>query len=110
MEKQTTFTARGAVLGRYWGGGQGVYESRTITGSSEEEVLKLAEQGVKDGSLDNGMGFECLIGAALTITKTTHIDVDGQPFVNKEYEDFVVGELDEEQLDYLLEILMHYSI
>ena len=108
MEKKTTFTAKGAVLGRYWGGGEGAYESRTISGSSEEEVIKLAEQGIKDGSLDNGMGFERLLGAALTITKTTRIEIDGQPFVNKEYNDILVGELDEEQSDFLFEILMQY--
>lgn len=108
MEKKTTFTAKGAILGRYWGGGEGGYESRTITGSSEEEVIKLAEQGVKDGSLDNGMGFERLIGAALTITKTTRIEIDGQPFVNKEYNDILVGDLNEEQSEFLFQILMHY--
>ena len=108
MEKKTTFTAKGAVLGRYWGGGEGAYESRPISGNSEEEIIKLAEQGIADGSLDNGMGFERLLGAALTITKTTRIEIDGQPFVNKEYNDVLVGDLDEEQSDFLFEILMRY--
>jgi hypothetical protein len=110
MKKKTTFTAKGAVLGSYWGGGQGAYESRPITGNSEKEIIKLAEQGIKDGSLDNGMGFERLLGAALTITKTTSIEVDGKPFINREHNDVLIGNLTEEQSDFLFEVLMHYSI
>ena len=109
MEKQITFTAKGAVLGNYWGGGTGAYEAHTITATSEEEIIKIAEQGIADGSLDNGMGFQRLIGAALTITKTTRVEIDGKPFVNEEYNDIVVGDLDEEQTDFLIRVLWEYQ-
>ena len=105
MEKQITFSAKGAALGNYWGGGQGVYEARQISANSEEEIIKLAEQGIKDGSLDAGMGFERLVGAALTITKTTRVEIDGQAFFNREHNDILVGELSEEESDFLLEVL-----
>lgn len=105
MEKQITFSAKGVVLGNYWGGGQGAYESRQISANSEEEIIKLAEQGIKDGSLDSGMGYERLVGAALTITKTTRVEIDGQAFFNREHNDILVGELSEEESDFLLEVL-----
>lgn len=108
MEKKITFAATGAVLGNYWGGGKGAYEARPIRANSEEEIIKLAEQGIKDGSLDNGMGFQCLLGAALTIKKTTRVEIDGQPFTSDEYNDVIIGELTEEESDFLWETISYY--
>ena len=105
METKTTFTATGVVLGNYWGGGKGAYAARTLSANSEEELIKLAEQGIKDGSLDSGMGYQSLVGAALTITKTTRVEIDGKPFFNREHNDVLIGELDESDADFLWYVL-----
>jgi hypothetical protein len=108
MEKKTTFSATGAVLGNYWGGGKGAYEARPVSASSKEELIKLLEQGVEDGSLDSGMGYRSLLGAYMTIKQTTHVTIDGKDFSNDEYEDVVIGNLDEEEIDFLCEVIHHF--
>jgi hypothetical protein len=105
MEKKTTFTAKGVVLGNYWGGGKGAYEARQITANSKEELIKIAEEGIKDGSLDNGMGFQNLIGAALTIIIVTTVEIDGELFSNRRYDDVFIGNLSEDESDFLAEVL-----
>ena len=105
MEKKTTFTAKGVVLGNYWGGGKGAYEARQITANSKEELIKIAEEGIKDGSLDNGMGFQNLIGAALTIIIVTTVEIDGELFSNRSYDDMFIGNLSEDESYFLAEVL-----
>ena len=99
MEK---YKSTGLVYGNYWGGGQGAYAARRLEADTKEELLKQAEKGL-DGSLDDGMGYESLIGAILNITKFTTVEIDRKEFVNKEYETEFVGELTEEQIDFLIE-------
>src|SRR6476620_3874646 len=79
-----TYSATGIVLGNYWGGGKGTYSAKRLSGyASSEELLKKAEEMLKDGSLDAGMGYESLIGARLALTKTTTIVLDEQEFTNQ---------------------------
>lgn len=101
-ECRIKYESTGLVYGNYWGGGQGAYKARSLSSDSKEELLKQAEEGL-NGSLDGGMGYESLIGAILNITKTTTINIDGKEFVNKEYETEFIGDLTEEQIDFLIE-------
>jgi hypothetical protein len=101
------FTCTGFVLGNLWGGGNGGYPARPLSANTKEELIKQAEEGL-DGSLDSGMGFESLLGALLFITTTTTIKHNGKEFENQETEDIFIGELTEEQQDFLIECSMNY--
>lgn len=96
------YESTGLVYGNFWGGGQGSYPARRLEAGTKEELLKQAKEGL-DGSLDGGMGYESLIGAMLNITKFTTTNIDGKEFVNKEHETEFVGELTEEQVDFLID-------
>ena len=99
------YRSTGFVLGNYWGGGQGSYPARKFEAETKEELLRMNLEALADGSLDSGMGYEKLLGAALEICTITTLDVEGKEFVNKEYEDKVIGDMTEEQTDFLLEQL-----
>jgi len=99
MEKKFTFT--GVVLGNHWGGGKGSYPSTEFIASSEEEGIEKAEKMLEEGSLDSGMGYESLIGALLDIKETTTIEIDGKEFYNDQYNSMFIGNLTEEEMDFL---------
>lgn len=94
--------ATGLVLGNLWGGGTGSYQARKLQGNTVEEVITLAQDGIKTGSLDSGMGFDGLIGAALTLHIITKIEIEGKEFENIEYEHVTLGDLNEEQSEFLM--------
>jgi hypothetical protein len=100
------FTSTGLVFGNYWGGGKGAYPAKNLSADTKEELIKKATDGL-DGSLDAGMGYESLIGALLIIKKTTTIIHDGKPFINEVIEDEFIGDLTEEDQDFLIECEMN---
>jgi len=97
------FTSTGLVHGNYWGGGKGSYKAEKLSADTKEELIEKATKMIEDGSLDGGMGYESLIGALLNITKTTTIIHNGKPFTNEETECEFIGELTDEERDFLLE-------
>jgi DNA invertase Pin-like site-specific DNA recombinase len=97
------FTSTGLVHGNYWGGGKGAYKAEKLSADTKEELIEKATKMLEDGSLDGGMGYESLIGALLSITKTTSIIHNGKPFTNEETEFEFIGELTEEDQDFLIE-------
>jgi hypothetical protein len=99
-----TYIARGFVLGKNWGGGFGAYESREIRAKSKAELLKLAEQDLKSGALDSGMGFEFLKGARLDIKEVDRVIVKGKEYERAEYITEFIGNLTEKEQDFLLEL------
>jgi hypothetical protein len=105
MEKQIKFTAKGYVLGNYWGGGQGAYPTIRFTANTKEELLEQANQALHNGSLDSGMGYESLIGAVLEIKCITKIKIDDDEFFKHDYEEEFIGELNDEQVEFLSECL-----
>ena len=107
MEKSVQFTAKGQVLGKLWGGGEGVYPTIKFTGDSKEEILEKANAALNDGSMDSGMGYESLIGAILVVKETTKIIVEGKVFTNDEYEDITIGKLKDDQLQFLEDCLAY---
>ncbi len=100
MKTTERFESRGLVYGNLWGGSQGGYEAKRLQVKTREELLEQAIKGL-DGSLDGGMGFESLIGALLEIKKITTIVVNGKTFTNEEIEDVFIGDLTEEQQEFL---------
>lgn len=101
------FTATGFVYGNYWGGGKGSYPSRKLEANTREDLLKEANEGL-NGSLDSGMGYESLIGAILHVTKITTIDIDTRLFINKETETEFIGDLTDEEQDFLYDCCNNY--
>ena len=101
-QKHERYSATGLVLGNLWGGGQGGYSAKSLTAySTKEELIKDATAMLNDGSLDSGMGFESLIGARLTISKRTTLVIDGKNFVHSEMETEFIGDLKENEIDFL---------
>ncbi len=103
MEKKKSYKATGFVLGNYWGGGTGAYPTIGFTADTKEELLEKAKVALEDGSIDSGMGYESLTGAILDITISTTIEFEGDEYVNEKYEFDTVGELTDEQYDFLQE-------
>ena len=103
MEK-VEYKSTGLVYGNCWGGGRGAYKARCLKADTKEKLIEEAKRGL-DGSLDSGMGYESLIGAMLEICKITIIEIDGREFVNKEYDIETVGNLTEDEEEFLLQNL-----
>ena len=103
MKATESFKSKGLVYGNFWGGGQGAYKAEKLEAKTKKELLEQATKELADGTLDSGMGFESLIGALLLITKITTIVFKGQKFTNEEVEEEFIGDLTEEQQDFLFE-------
>lgn len=103
MKKTVTYKASGLVLGNTWGGGRGTYATVSLEAATKEELLAEAKYRIEENTLDNGMGFENLIGAVLSVTKQTSIEFEGEEYTNEKYEIEVVGVLTEDEIDWLQE-------
>ena len=100
-----TFSSQGYVLGNYWGGGKGSFSAKKLVAyCSEEALLADAEKMLKDGSLDAGMGYESLIGARIEVTHKKTMVIDGEVWVYERSVGHFVGDLTEEQQDFLDEV------
>lgn len=102
---ETSYKAKGIVLGKYWGGGSGSYAATPLVGfTSRKDLLKKAKEKLQDGSLDSGMGYESLIGALLIVTTVREVELDGRRFTNEETYTTFVGKLNQKQKDFLWSI------
>jgi hypothetical protein len=101
MEKKKSYKATGFVLGNLWGGGQGAYRTIELEADTKEALMDKAKVALDDGSIDSGMGFESLVGAVLDITETTTVEIEDEIFFNEKYIFDTVGELTNEQYDFL---------
>ena len=99
--KTIYFTASGFVHGNSWGGGEGAYASEKLQEETKEKLLNKAKEMLADGSLDDGMGYESLIGARLDIIKHTILTVNGKEYENKEYSREYIGDLTAKQKHFL---------
>lgn len=98
---KTTFKSTGLVLGNFWGGGSGSYPSIKLSADTREELIKQATDALNDGSLDSGMGYESLMGAILLVEIIKTVEVDSEEFTRSDFETEFIGELTEEQQDFL---------
>ena len=102
MKVKTVYNYSGIVLGNLWGGGKSAYTSIKESGfNTIEELQASAENHLKKGSLDSGMGYESLIGALLLIETVETVKVNGKDFINKSLSDLYIGELTEKEIEFL---------
>lgn len=105
MSEKITYKSNGIVLGNYWGGGSGSYNARTFSSDiSKEDLIEQNQKALESGELDSGMGYESLIGALITIETKTVLIHESKPYENKEYENVFIGNLTEEQEEFLEEL------
>jgi len=104
-----TYKATGIVLGYLWGGGQGGYPARVITSDNLTNLRQQVKDGIEDGSLDSGMGFQSLTGALMCIETIDTRKIDGKTFVAVDYEDELFGDLTQKQKDLLADAEFVYS-
>lgn len=97
------FISRGVVLGTLWDFQTGAYPARKLTGKSEKEIIEQAEKMLDNNSLDDGMGFQSLKAATLEIEKITFVEIDGKLFENHESNVVTLGELTEQEDNFLFE-------
>jgi len=102
-----TYRATGIVLGNCWGGGVCGYAANTIKATNRASLVQQIENGIKDGSLDSGMGFESLIGAVMVIDEIDTREIDGKEFIAHDYEDEIFGDVMPEQEDMLIEMQLY---
>lgn len=101
MKTTVKYKASGIVLGNYWGGGKGGYKAERVFADTKEELIDKINEGIKDGSLDSGMGYESLIGAIMDITTITTIIYQGKKFKNEETDIEVFGSMTSEETQFL---------
>lgn len=92
-----TYKATGIVLGNCWSGGVCGYAATEIRTTNRASLVQQIENGIKDGSLDNGMGYKSLIGALMVIDTIDTREIDGKTFIAHDYEDEFFGDLTPEQ-------------
>ena len=95
--------ATGLVYGRNWEFTYNVYPSISFQNDSYEGLIAEANEALANESIDSGMGFESILGAMLNITCTTFIEIEENTFVNYEETIEFIGNLTEEQQEFLLE-------
>ena len=102
---KVTYKSDGLVLGNYWGGGSGSYTATTLHSNiSKEDLIEQNKRALESGALDSGMGYESLIGALIIIETKSVIEHEGKEFTNKEYEEVFIGNLTDEQKEFLEEV------
>ena len=106
-KKMKKYESEGFVLGNCWGGGRASYPARRIMADSLLELLEKANEMLKDGSLDSGMGFESLDCVLLNITEIETKVIDDKVFTHKDFFDEVIGTYREEDIDFLYECSMY---
>lgn len=74
---ETKFYAQGYCWGKCWGGGECGYEAESYEADSLEELRAKITEGVTDGSIDSGMGYEKVTGAKMSIRSITTIEIEG---------------------------------
>ena len=103
METKISYHAEGFLLGNLWGGGKGAYPTIKLTSDSIYGIRELAENALSDGSLDSGMGYQSLIGAILNVEIKTEVLIEGKKFINREYDEISIGNIDEMDIEFLRE-------
>jgi hypothetical protein len=103
-----TYKATGIVLGNCWGGGICGYAATEIRATNRASLVQQIENGLKDGSLDSGMGYESLIGAIMVIDTIDSREIDGKAFIAHDYENDFFGDITPEQEEMLIEMQLYY--
>ena len=102
LKESKVYSAHGGVLGTYWGGGTGGYPSEEYIGyTNKSKLMAKIRKDFKTGALDSGMGYQELIAAAVTITKTITIRYENELYNREECEVVFIGRPTEEEKGFL---------
>jgi len=107
MESLKKYKAKGFVHGRYWGGGKGSYKANNVYAETKDALIKKINDGIANGTLDGGMGYETVLGAIMVITTITTITYEGKPYTNEETEVEFFGNLSDDDKNFLDNVLMN---
>ncbi len=102
-----TYKATGIVLGNCWSGGVCGYAAIEIKATNRASLTKQIENGIKDGSLDSGMGFESLIGAIMVIDTIDSRKIDGKTFIAHDCETETFGDMTDSQQKMLTDMYIY---
>ena len=102
-ETKEVWSATGLVYGIDWGFNYIAYPSISFQNDSYEGLLAEANKALANESIDSGMGFESIIGALLEITCETSIEIEENTFINYTKTTVFIGDLTEEQQEFLEE-------
>lgn len=87
------YSSTGIVWGNLWGGGQSGYSAKKLSGPTLKSIKEQALKGIKEGSLDSGMGYESLIGAVLLVKKEDVKNIKDREYIHTSYRPLVVGKI-----------------
>ena len=82
MNEIKSYKARGLVYGHLWGGGEGSYLAEELSNDTLSGIIEEINQGIVDGSLDSGMGYESLIGALMIIEMEQKVIINNKAYRN----------------------------
>ncbi len=106
MKQEIKYRANGTVLGTYKEIGELGEDSHPtviVKGATKEDLIHNLNKMLKDGSLDYYGTFRHLIGAVLVITKIMKVWIDDKEYLRFEYDDLIIGDLTDEQIEFLKE-------
>ena len=101
------YDAKGYLIGNLWGGGQGAYPTIRWGEMSKEALIRQGNKYLEDGTLDSGMGFESLVGAIASVTITTTKIINGEEYIHTDYDEIMIGNLNDDQINLLYEYTIH---
>lgn len=107
MENKIEFyyRAKGRVHGNHWGGGVSSFESKELRSASIDKLHQKIREGIEDGSLDDGFGYESLFGAVMEITTIRTVIIEDRTYRNEESEIELFGEPEHGLIDLDLAII-----
>ena len=82
MNEIKSYKAHGLVLGNVWGGGEITYPAEALSNDTLPGIIEEINQGIADGSLDSGMGYESLIGALMVIETERKVIINNKAYRN----------------------------
>lgn len=100
------YKAKGYCSGNLWGGGVCGYPTKSYESDSLDDLKKQLNDGLANGSLDSGMGFESLRAFMVEIDTQTTIEIEGKLFSNSEYDIYSEGLVID--FEFLLECINQY--
>jgi len=100
-ETMKTYRSSGLVYGNYWGGGEGAYPAENGYSTNLKELKEDIKNGIKDGSLDSGMGYESLKGAVMKIETIRSEVIKGREYTNNSFKRVYFGNLTHQEKCFL---------
>jgi len=96
-----TYRSSGLVYGKCWGGGAGAYPAKNGYSTNLKELKEDIKNGIKDGSLDSGMGYVSLKGAVMVIETIRSIVIKGKKYTNSSFKKIYFGDLSHKEKCFL---------